>query len=87
MNAHQERTIKAVLDALDDPDVFDGGLIDEPQLHGAVMQRTTPPAQIAEFDDALHYCASHKWITSQRGRLNKLRWAITDAGRVARRDM
>ena len=87
MNSHGQQIVRALLDVLNDPRGVDGGLISEGLLHGAVMHRTRPPATLAEFEDALNLCEREQWITSQRGKLGALRWAITDAGIVARRDM
>ena len=87
MNAHQEQVIRALLDTLIDPLGVDGGLMAEPLLHGATAQNTTPPATLNEFEEALKFCETKKWITGQRGATARLRWAVTDTGRVARRDM
>lgn len=86
MTAHQEQTLRALLAALIDADAFDGGLIDEPQLHGAVLLRTTPPATLTEFEEALHHAEKLKWIVSQRGKYGRNRWTATDLGRIARRE-
>ena len=87
MNSHSQQIIRALLDVLNDPHGVDGGLLAEALLHGAVMQRTRPPATLDEFENALRFCEREQWITSQRSKIGALRWAITDAGIVARRDM
>lgn len=87
LTAHQQQIARAIMDVLSDPEGASGGLIAESVLHGAVRQVTTPPASLAEFEEALRFCEGQRWVTSQRGKLTALRWAITDEGRVARRDM
>ena len=86
MNSHQQQTVRAILDVLAEPEGVNGGLMAEALLHGAVHLKTNPPATLAEFESALQFCERQKWVTSQRGKLGSLRWAITDAGQVAKRE-
>lgn len=86
MNSHQQRIAQALLDVLADPKGANGGLLAEGLLMGEVRLRTTPPATLAEFEEVLVFCEREQWVTSQRTKFGSLRWAITDAGQVARRE-
>lgn len=87
MTSHLASVVRCLLDCLADPCVFDGHLVSDSLLHGAVILRTVPPATLDEIYSALRLCESERWVTSVRGKLGALRWAITDAGIAARREM
>ena len=84
--ADYHRTIdEAILDVLSP---LDGGLMTEAILHAAVERKTTPRATLADFEERLRYCETRKWITGRTSPFGGARkWAITDAGEIARREM
>jgi hypothetical protein len=84
MTEHQQNVVKALLEKLAERD---GGLVAEGMLHGMIRTATHPPASMADFEAALAYCDSRKWVTRVLGPTEKPQWAITAQGEAARRDL
>ncbi len=84
MTAKQLNLIAAILDALSQ---LDGGLLAEPLLHAAVQRKTTPAATLSDFEHGLRYCEAAKYVAGMDGKFGQRKWAITDAGELARREL
>ena len=84
MNAHKRQLVKAILDTLSE---LDGGLMTEALLHGNVEASTIPPATLSDFEERLAHCQAQKWIVGIDDRFGRRKWAITDAGELARREL
>lgn len=84
MNAHGQQIVRAILEVLGE---LEGGLMAEALLHGEVSLRTTPPATLSDFEQRLKYCQAQKWVQGLDGRLGTRKWAITELGESARRDL
>ena len=84
MNALQRQIILALLNALAERD---GGVMAESLLHGAVLE--TVPCTLSDFELALRYAEAdpRRWILGLRGKLDLMKWAITDSGEAARREL
>lgn len=84
MNARQLAITAAILDALSQ---LDGGLLAEPLLHAAVQRKTTPAATLSDFEDRLRSCEAAKYVAGMDSKFGQRKWAITDAGELARREL
>lgn len=84
MTDRQLQIIGAILDALG---ALDGGLLAAPLLHAAVQRKTTPPATLSDFEERLLYCEVQRWVTGMDGKFGTRKWAITEAGELARREL
>jgi hypothetical protein len=84
MTQHQRQIIRAVLQVLAD---LSGGLFVEWQLFGAIAGRVNPMATMSDFEAALKEAEQLKWILGITGKLGERKWAITDLGEAARREL
>jgi len=82
MSETQQRTIRALLEALSDSSSWA-----EPLLHGAVRLTTHPPATLADFETALKFAEEQHWVRGTTGRLGNRRWVISDDGILALPDL
>ncbi len=76
--------IREALDVLHDV----GGLPHvEWLLYAAVARRVVPRPSVSDFEEALAVAEKEKWVIGITGKLDEKKWAITDAGESARREM
>ena len=80
----QKNIIRALLQSLHE---VDGGPVAETILHAAVNVKVQPAAMLSEFEEALCFCETSRWLTGIRGKLGTDKWSLTDAGEVARREI
>lgn len=84
MKERKLQIIRGILDALG---TLDGGLMAEANLHAAVQAKTTPAATLSDFEERLLYCEAQRWVTGIDGRFGTRKWAITEEGELARREL
>ncbi|HWY75900.1 MAG TPA: hypothetical protein VN281_09805 [Verrucomicrobiae bacterium] len=79
MNNRQKQIIKTLLEALSDRE----GLCSETVIHGMIVIKLGERVTLNEFEEALRFCDSQRWLTSLRSELNTLLWKINSNGRAA----
>jgi hypothetical protein len=83
MKQRDQKIVKAILEALD---LVDGQLT-ETILHAEVNLRVTPNALLAEFENALKYCDTKKWVIGVRPEFGPAKWMISSLGRAQKAEL
>ena len=78
----KQRRDTIVLRLLEDLDASIDGQCYQGILQSSVDLRVTPNTLDSEFQDALAFAQSRKWIVGIRPEMGSVKWSITDLGRA-----
>ena len=83
MTEHRRTMIREALAVLHDV----GRLHAEFMLYAAVARKVTSRPSVSDFEQALAEAEQNNWVIGITGKLEEKKWAITDDGEAARREM
>lgn len=83
MTEHRRSMIREALEVLHEV----GRLHAEFLLYAAVARKVIPRPSVSDFEEALAEAEKLKWVIGVTAKLDEKKWAITDEGEAARREI